>query len=339
METDLKTVRGIVAAFRAASGILVASHERPDGDAIGSALALHRILRDAGLDAAVAGMLPVPERYAWLPGAAEILPVTAETLARRDLLAALDCGAFDRAPGICALRRPEQTVINIDHHDSNTRFGNLNWVDPCACSTGELVFRLAQAAELRISPAAAQALWVAVSTDTGGFCYGNTSARALRIGAELVELGADPAVAHQRIHQSLSLSELSLTRRALENLELCLDGLAAVTTLTRSDFAEFGCGPEHASEIVNLPRSVKGTGAGLFFYEPTDEEVTKVSVRTVPPLDAAALCALFGGGGHHCAAGCKLPCRAAEAKRTVLAAAARLWRSGGGALPTAAQHD
>jgi len=306
----------------------IAAHERPDGDAIGAAVAMRRILSAAGIPARLVGLGPIPPRYGWLLEGEALDPGEPGWSRDTDLLIALDCGAYDRLGPFVREAEGRLAVANIDHHDSNARFGDFSWVDPAASSTGEMVWRFAKAGGLALPPEAAPALWVAIATDTGQFSYSNTGPLALRIGAELLEAGVQPREIHQRLWQSHTLPELRLMQRALASLELREAGRVACVRLSREDFAEFGCGPENAQEIVNLPRGLAGVEAGFFFYELPHEDLTKASIRTRPPLNANELCRLFGGGGHQRAAGCSLPGRLPAVMERVLSAAHDLWFPG-----------
>ena len=286
--------------------VLITAHEHPDGYALGSALGLARLLRGQGKEAHPAHLDPVPRRYHFLLEEETILQSLPDDWeARYDCLAVLDCGSDDRAGVRRARGKSEPPLLNLDHHETNTRFGDIDWVDPDASSVGEMICRLAEAETWDVGAAAAP-LWVAIVTDTGRFSYSNTSARTLRIAADLVEAGADPARCAREVYQSRPLEEIRLEQRALERLELREDGRLASTTLRMEDFDAFGCVPEHAQDVVDLARGVRGVEAAFFFYERDAGGEVKVSVRTVPPFDAAALCRRFGGGGHPRAAGCSL---------------------------------
>jgi len=177
----------IVSLLRGKKHAVITAHERPDGDALGAALGLRRILEAAGLRARVVGLGPIPPRYQFLLQEGESETAAPGWTQGADVFFALDCGAFDRLADFAHEAVGRLPVVNIDHHDSNTLFGDANWVEPHASSAGELVYRLARTAGWTVSTAAAEALWVAIITDTGQFAYSNTSPDTLRIGAELLE--------------------------------------------------------------------------------------------------------------------------------------------------------
>lgn len=286
--------------------VIIASHERPDGDAIGSALGLRRILAATGRRARVVGLRPYADRYAFLEQEGEIEDPHGEWFHDADLFIALDSSNVER---LSPLLRPvlnSLPLINIDHHPDNAMFGDINWVMPQASSTGEMMIRLARASQWAIGKDAAEALWVAIVTDTGRFSYENTTAEVLRMAADLVDQGVQPAIAERHLYQSIQVKEYQLIARVLERLTLHAHGRLATLALSREDFREFDCSPQNAQDLVNLGRNIQGVEVTLFFYELLEEPKTKVSVRTQPPHDASQLCRIYGGGGHTRAAGCSL---------------------------------
>jgi phosphoesterase RecJ-like protein len=320
---------------------IVTAHEKPDGDALGAVLGLVRILRARGCDAVAGGLAPVPRRYLPFIHAGETITAEAAgaSLSAYDAVLALDAGTDERCPPFVIQARGRLPVVNIDHHGSNTRFGDINWVDPAASSVGEMVFRMAEAAGWEVARDAAEALWIAVVTDTGRFAYENTTPEALRIGAELVARGVATAEVDRQVYQSFTVRELALQARAIQGLELHEGGRVAVVGLSREDFASAGSGAEDAEDVANIPRSVGGVKVGAFLYEiekplasgkPSVVQ-TKISLRCTEPYDGAAFCRQFGGGGHARAAGCTLPLRLAEARAKFLEAVHRTWFECGGA--------
>ncbi len=317
----------ILEALRAGTPLAITAHERPDGDALGSALGLRRILADAGLEARIVGCRPIPPQYESFLREEVLEGDIDSVLADAAALVTLDASDLERTGpvGEEAARRG-LGVINIDHHVSNPGFGAACWVDETASSVGEMIWLLAERAGWRVSPEAAEALWLAVVTDTGRFQYENTTARTLRVAAELVAGGVDVAACARLIFGSVPLASWKLHERALRTLELHDGGRFASVTLGRDDFDAVGGGPELAQEVVSIPRSVMGVEAGFFFYELPAEAAVKVSVRAAPPNDAEALCRIYGGGGHARAAGCSVTGPIGEVKRTVLEQARRLWK-------------
>jgi phosphoesterase RecJ-like protein len=315
---------GIRDALLQSRELLVTAHDRPDGDALGAAVGLAYILRALGRPAAVVGCQPVPRRYRFLLGGMLVGPVAQEPPPGAALVI-LDCGSRERSE---AGRRwgPEKgTLVNIDHHHSNSRFGTHNWVDPAASSCAEMVWRLARRAGWPVPREAAEALWAGLATDTGSFSYENTSAAALAAAQDLVRCGANPGRLGEALFRREPWGAVQLRRRALESLQSGWGGRAAWIALSAADFEAAGCAPHDAGDLVDLPRNIENVALALFFYEVPAAGETKVSIRAAEPLDATELAGRFGGGGHQRAAGCSLAAPLAATRDRVLAAAAELW--------------
>lgn len=329
----MNSAHDVVETLRSAPSVLIATHAKPDGDAIGSVLGLCRILRHAGIAARAVPVDALPERYAWMPGQDEIHAAGWQPTPDSDaILAVLDCGAVDRSTPLveewAAAQRP---LMNIDHHLSNTRFGHVNWVDTSRSSVGEMVCALAAESGWEIPCDAAVALWVAIVTDTGRFAYQNTSPETLRVTAELLQHPIPTARIDQQIYQRTTVRQLRLQAAALAALELLENDRVALIALTRADFDALACGPEDAEDFVNLPRGIDGVHVAGFLYEVirdvdgTPTTATKVSLRTGEAYDAAALCRELGGGGHARAAGCTLASPLAPARERLLDTMHRNW--------------
>lgn len=291
-----------------ADRILLATHVRPDGDAVGSLVALGLMLRGNGRRAAMLGRPDACGPAGFLEGCAAMS--TADELVGQefDLLVALDCASRDRLPEPAAGLAGHIPLINIDHHATNTRFGLLNWVEPEAAATAELVAVLARVAGWPVEPAVAEALWVALVTDSGRFAYESTRAETLRTAAALLETGNIrlPLIS-ERLFGSLPRRVFELRRRLLSSIEFLCGDRVILAILTREDFEQTGCTTADLEEILDWPRSVAGVEAVCLLYETAHADPTRLSVRTRAPLDAAALCTSFGGGGHARAAGANVP--------------------------------
>lgn len=307
--------------IEAAGKILILGHERPDGDCIGSTVALGEILRKQGRDVEVLLTEPVPERFRFLESSALHRIVEPGVKLSGDLVIVLDATGFDRLGAIKREMLPVVPLINIDHHISNENFGELNWVDSTAAAAGELIWRLAACCGWAVPSLALEALYTALVTDTGQFAYSNTTARILRMAAELVEAGVDSEATWRRIFLNKSEAELKLEARARASLEVRAQGRIAAITLRRADFAATGTGPEATQEFPGIPRALAGSMLALFFYEIEADKLVKISIRSVRELDACALARQFGGGGHRQAAGCSLAMPVDEAKARFFAAA------------------
>ena len=304
----MNTLNDATAAIRSADRIAITTHIRPDGDALGSALGLQRLLATAGKTASIVGMDPVPQRYGFLMRENETIPAENTSPGAFDLLVVLDTGAPDRMPDAMRDWLPLVRSLNIDHHPTNTGFADINHVDPVASSVGEMICALARHAGYGIAAGAAEALWVAVVTDTGRFAYSNTRPATLRAAAGLLETGIATDRINDRIYNTATVTQIRLQGRATASLELHENGRIALVSLAREDFAACGAAGEDADEIVEIPRRT-GAAVAVFLCEPRGDgpRETKASFRTTEPFDAASLCRELGGGGHARAAGCTLP--------------------------------
>jgi phosphoesterase RecJ-like protein len=193
-----------------------------------------------------------------------------------------------------------QFLINIDHHASSRPFANINWIDPSAVATAELIFRLAQAAQVKITPEIATCLYTAVLTDTGAFCYAPTNACTFELAKFLVEHGADPGKIAQSVYFSSPMSKMCLLGAALSRLER--DGEIAWMSVTRHDMERFGALEEDCEGLVNYALSISGIEVAIFFREVAQERI-RVSIRSKGAVNVAEIAQKFGGGGHECAGG------------------------------------
>lgn len=314
----------MLARLRTAQKILVTAHARPDGDALGAALALGGLLRGQGLRVQVALDRAEVGAVAVLEGVETLTP-TAQADATADLLVALDSGSLDRLPEPLQSLAGRIPTVNIDHHPTNTCFGVLNWIEPEASSVGEMIWMLARQAGWKLDRPIAEALWVAVVTDTGRFAYESTRPATLRCAADLLRHDVRSAWLNDELYGQFALKVLRLRQRAYDSLETWCDGRVTVVSLTFNDFAATGCDQSDDEDVIEIPRAVRGSLLALYLYE-TDNarKVTRLSIRTRPPLDAIVLATRFGGGGHVRSAGCSLPGALPQA-RQALRTAVEAW--------------
>lgn len=290
---------------------LVTSHTRPDGDAIGSTLALALILRKMGKSAEVVLGDSVPVIYRPLPHAGTIIH-TSRVNGKYDAAIILECDSVLRT----RLQGLEQHfLINIDHHETSKPFADVNWIDPSACAVAEMVFRLALAAGVKITPEIATCLYTAVLTDTGAFCYSPTSACTFELAKILVEHGADPARIAQSVYFSSPTSKMRLLGAALTNLHR--EGILTWMSVTRQDMDRCGALEEDCEGLVNYALGIAGVEVAVFFRETSDDRV-RISVRSKGAVNVADLAEKFGGGGHACASGFSLAGSLAQAEKKVL---------------------
>jgi phosphoesterase RecJ-like protein len=297
----------VVAALQAHDRFVVVTHENPDGDALGSLLATTVALRQIGKDVVMylAGAAPIPAEYQFmaLDELVRELPADAE----ERVLVAVDCAKADRMaadPGPILERTA--SVVNIDHHHDNTRFGDVNLIVADASSTGEVLCDVFEGLGVELTPEIAEPLYIALVTDTGRFQYANTTAKSLRLAAELVEAGADVHAVFQQVYESVEFAKLKLLARALERARVLEGGRIVVSNLLRTDFAEVGAVEPYSEGIIDYLRAVEGSELAVLIREPPHDESAKrrVSLRaSVDELDVSAIARLFGGGGHRMAAG------------------------------------
>jgi len=297
----------VLRALRAHDRFCLTTHERPDGDAVGSLAAMQQILSALGKDAIAflpADEFPLPYEYRFvkLEGLATEPP---EDLGER-VLVFLDCGNIDRTP-VEQLRRGDGTalIINIDHHHDNTRFGTINHVDPHASCTAEMVWDLMHGLGVELTEPIGEALYVGLVTDTGRFMYENTGPRAHEMAAELLAAGIDAHGIYRQLYEGIPQGKLELLARGLSNVERFDGGLLTVTHLTRDDYRSTGADESYSEGVVDHLRSVAGTAvAGLVRDQLAGEPARKVSLRaTDDRIDVSRIARAAGGGGHRRAAG------------------------------------
>lgn len=278
---------------------LLTSHARPDGDAIGSTLACGEILRQMGKQVRVVFRDGVPRVYQQLPFAESV--IHAERVdGDCDAAVLLECDNVQRT----RLDGLENCfLINIDHHKSGRNFGHLNWIDPNAVATGELVYKLARAAGVKISPEIATCLYTAVLTDTGAFMFEGTNEHTFELARELVLAGADPATCARHIYFGHSTAKLRLLGAALSALQR--EGPLAWIWVTQEQMERTGAKEEDCEGLVNYALSIGDVEVAVFFRELPDARF-RVSLRSKGKLDVSKIAEEFGGGGHCCASGCSV---------------------------------
>lgn len=282
---------------------VVTAHHNPDGDAIGSMLGLARALRGAGQDVVLAhpDPEPVPSDLAFLVAdGEEIVPAPPDDLADR-VLVTVDCASEHRLwheP----VHEGARLLVNVDHHQDNTRFGDLNLVEPLASSTAEVIAGVIAAVGWPLTADVAEPLYVGLVTDTGRFGYSNTRPAAHRVAAALIEAGVDPAEMSRRLFEEQPLDRLLLTGRALERARSLAGGRMLGAVLTRDDFA--AAGGDDTEGIVEVMRGVRGISAAAFVREAGPDGAWRTSLRSADPaLDVSEIARQEGGGGHREAAG------------------------------------
>jgi phosphoesterase RecJ-like protein len=299
---------------RPSGTVLCLGHVHPDGDVLGTLFGLGLALGAAGASVTLAGPHPVPETLSFLPGA-DRWQVWKAAPERFDVIVMTDCPNSDRSEGLLeAARGPHTRVLNIDHHPDNRRYGTVDWIDPSAAATGEMIFDLVRALGLRVTPAVALNLFTAIHTDTGSFRYSNTTPRTFRIAAELAAAGADPALVSDRLYQQRAGDSLVQLGEVLRRVEISDDGQIAWLCVPRGLVSrEFLA----AEDLVGYPRSVRGVKVAVLLSEEAPGKI-KASLRGKGDVPVNAIAHRFGGGGHENAAGCTLSGTLAEAAAALL---------------------
>ena len=297
----------VVAELRAAHKLLLTTHENPDGDALGSLLAMHEILTQLGKDSLMymsPDEFPLPWEYRGLHFEG-LVGTPPDDVAERTIVF-LDCGNIDRMP-VDFLQADGLHVLNIDHHHDNTRFGTVNLVCSVASSTAEMVWRLAKELGAEVTPKIAKSLYVGLVTDTGRFMYENTTPVAHRMAAELIEAGVEPHKVYRELYEDLPFRRLQLLQRALASVERPDDGALTIAHLTKSDYEETGALETDSEGVVDHMRAVEGTRVAVLVRELLSDDregMRKVSLRaTDGSVDVSRVARSFGGGGHPQAAG------------------------------------
>jgi len=301
MEPILQKIIDQIALSRT---FLIASHVRLDGDAIGSELALYHILRGMGKKAYIYNQDSVPKIYKFLPGT-EMISAKLNNVDQFDAAFLLDCSELDRVGEEAGRIGSIPVLINIDHHVSNHAFCELAWIDAAASSTGELIYKLADALGVFVSKEIAVNLYTAIVTDTGSFRYSNTGAETFSIAAKLVKKGVNPYWVVENIYESVPVEKVNLLTRALKTLEFDWQGRIGSILVTQEMFREAEALPEHADSLADFVRSIGGVEVGVFYTEMPDKRY-KVSFRSKGRINVEKIASGFGGGGHANAAACRI---------------------------------
>lgn len=332
MMNGAQEISQVLDEIQRAESVFVTVHVGPDGDAIGSMIALTLGLRGLGKKVTAATHDPVPESCRFLPEAEQIplassllgdgsgqgQEALARTAHRYDLAMVLDCGELARTGDAAALVRMSARVVNIDHHATNDRFGDVNWVDIGAAATGELIYRLlTRGLHVRLTPDIAMALYTALSTDTGSFRFSNVTSETFDIASHLLRAGADGFRVAEEVWGTVPFKVLKLLGKLLDSLETSRDGRIAWMTLTRDVLAEYQVDDDQTEGFIGYARSVKGAEVGIMFRE-TPEGTIRVGFRSRRFVDVASLARRFGGGGHARASGCTLAMPLEQAKDVIL---------------------
>jgi len=321
----------ILEVLRKNETFLISSHINPDGDSIGSQLALYSILSDLGKKVSVLNSDPVPLIYGFLPNVEVCnseFRLEGESTFDCDVAIILDCGDLSRIGDKIAERiSSECALINIDHHRGNKQFGTYNLIDVEACATAEIIFRLIEYAGMEIGQDRAVCLYTGILTDTGSFKYSNTTPEAHRIAARLIGEGVSPHRITKAVYETIPYPRAKLFGMAVGRTQISSDGKIVWTSVTGEMHAETQTGSADTEGIIDYIRSIKGIEVAIFLRE-IENGSFKVSLRSKSGLRVDEIASMFGGGGHKAAAGCNIPGTLDEVTHTILKAARNRMFSG-----------
>ena len=319
MKPHPKIIDRILGALRESQTVCIVGHIRPDGDCVGSQLALTLALRGEGKKVACWNEDPIPQKYRFLDPDGLIEKPKPDL--KFDCVVSTDAASFERlGKRVGESISKRKLLINIDHHASNTRFGDLDWVSSRQPSTGELIYRLLRAARWPITPRIADCLFTAVSTDTGSFQYPSTLPATLHIAGELVARGANLAKICDEVYQSFPLPRARLLKRVYSRFRLTAKDRIAFFWLKQSDFARTGAESADSEGLIDHVRAIEPVVVACVFEE-MESELTRISLRSKSAkVNVNEIAAQFGGGGHHAAAGARIPGKPLAVQRRVIAA-------------------
>jgi len=311
-----RIIQRILDEVRASDSICVVGHVRPDGDCIGSQLGLAIALRNQGKKVTCWNQDDMPRKLAFLD--ADHLLTPPKSHSAFDCVIATDCASFERLGTAGKFIADRRIFINIDRHESNTRYADINWIAPRAPSTGELIFRLLDCANWAVTPEIADCLFTAVSTDTGSFQYPTTRPATYYVAGKLVERGANLAKVCNEVYQSYPLSRVRLMQHMFNKFRLTHDNQIAYFWLKKADYTRTGAERDDSEGLIDHIRAIEPVYVACLFEE-IEPELTRVSLRSkTDKVDVNEIAEKFGGGGHKAAAGARIPGKPLSVQREVI---------------------
>lgn len=322
------SISKVVDEIRRHKRFLVSAHIDPEGDAVGSQLAIASLLRRIGKKVVIIAEDPLPASCMFLPRISSITlykDLKGKGAGKFDCVVILDCPTLERIGRVKELIAEDTTVINIDHHISNAMFGDVNWVDPKAAAVGEMIFELSKKLKLELTKDEAETIYSAILIDTGSFRYSNTTAKTHMIAAELIGKGLDMNAIYEHLFELRSFQSTYLLGLVLSDIKKSRDGKIVWVWLTKQMLKESGASFDETENFIGLPRSVRGCKAALFFKETEKKGIFKVSFRGKKEVDVNKIASKFGGGGHTAASGCTLmAANRGQAERKILSEVAKV---------------
>ena len=311
------SIRRAKAAIKKFKKFLITSHINPEGDAIGSQVAMAYLLKKLGKESVMLDDSPVPNLLRFMKGTEDISKEMPQDFNFQAVII-LDSPDMARIGRVSGYIKKDSVIINIDHHISNVNFGKFNWVEPDFSSTGEMVYDLFKAFKVKIDLDDATALYAAIMTDTGSFRYSNTSSKIHHIVAELIDIGVKPYEMHSRIYETSSIEDTNLLGESLQTMKLTEDRKIAWLWVTKDMLKKTKASLEGTEGIINFARSIDGVEIAVLFRETGTDERVKVSFRSKGKADVNKLAASFGGGGHPTASGCTVLGKLEDVEKKVL---------------------
>ena len=310
--------------------VLIASHANPDGDAIGSVIALGLALRRLNREVTLYNESPIPAVYRFL-ASVDCVQHHIDDIGIYDAAIILDCGDFSRIGNVSSQVSRIPVIINIDHHITNTQFGDLQIIDTEACATAEIIYYLIKQMEISIDRSIATALYTGILTDTGSFRFSNTNKSAFTICMEMVEAGVDPFEIAQHVYGTYSLGRIKLLNLALDTIEISKNGKLSLMAVTREMMNESGTQPEDVDGLINYARGIEDIKVAALMHElengagkPNQPKQFHVSLRSGGDVDVAEIASAFGGGGHVSAAGFSIESSLTDLKSKLVKLAERI---------------
>ncbi|MBU1007030.1 MAG: bifunctional oligoribonuclease/PAP phosphatase NrnA [Candidatus Omnitrophica bacterium] len=314
-------------AIKEFNSFLISAHINPEGDAVGSQLAMASLLRRLGKKVTILNESPVPHNLRFMKGAEEILKEAPADL-NFEAAVILDCPDVGRLGNVARHVTGDKAIFNIDHHISNVNFGKYNFVDADSSSTGEMVFELFEALDIDIMYDEAVAMYVAIMTDTGSFRYTNTSSRTHMIMAKLLDKGVGPYEIYGHIYENASLQDTNLLAEALGTIKVTDDGKVSWLWVTKEMLKKTKASLEGTEGIINFARAIEDTEIAILFRETGTEGRIKVSFRSKGKVDVNKLAGFFDGGGHATASGCTIFGTIEDVEKKVITKARRILNQG-----------
>lgn len=321
MAQNEAAVSNIIRAIENCSRILISAHIRLDGDAIGSEIAMYHALKNLGKEPHIVNDSSIPRVYSFLPETALFgnSADLADTLnGNYELIIALDSPSLNRLGKVCSIISKGAQVINIDHHVSNSNYGDINLICHDFSSTGEIVLHLLKETSQKITPAIATALYVAIITDTGRFTHANTTPESLQAAAYLIDHGANPAEIAKCLYKTNTYGQVMLYAFVAKTMKLDDGGKIATIHLTREMMEATQTAAIDTQEFSEIPASIEGVMVGILLREMKEPNMVKVSLRSRDSVDVNKIAQKFGGGGHEQAAGCEIPGSITDVERIIV---------------------